>query len=119
MTHSEFVAAYARGEIRVEFDPQAAGRVLSARLLLPFVTMPVIGAGVALVLIGWVYTGLAAIALGFVAPRLIKRSAPGFLLQNALQDARLYEQLTQDRVLRFVAVHGSTPGEAPGDGREA
>jgi hypothetical protein len=107
MTHSEFVAAYARGEIRVEFDRQAAGRILSARLLLPFVMMPVVGAGVALALIGWIYTGLAVIALGFITPRLIKRAAPGFLLQNALLDARLYEELTGANVLRVVRIDGT------------
>ncbi len=75
MTHSEFVRAYARGEIRVEIDPHGAGRFLSARLLLPFVAMPVLGGGVALALIGWIYTGLAVIALGVIVPRLIKRHA--------------------------------------------
>ena len=61
MTHSDFVTAYRNGEVRVQMDPQAAGRMLSARLLLPFVMMPVIGAGVALALIGWIYTGLMVI----------------------------------------------------------
>jgi hypothetical protein len=102
VTHAEFTAAYARGEVRVQIDPQAAGRFLSARLLLPFVTMPVIGAGVAVALIGWIFTGLALIAVGFVAPRLIKRSAPLFLLRNALEDARLYEELTRSEVLRVA-----------------
>src|SRR5262249_53948444 len=102
MTHSDFVTAYARGELKVEIDPQAAGRLLSARLLLPLVMMPVVGAGVALALIGWTYTGLAVIALGVIAPRLIKRSAPGFLLQNALGDPRLFEELSRQKVLRVV-----------------
>ena len=103
MTHSDFVTAYRNGEVRVQMDPQAAGRMLSARLLLPFVMMPVIGAGVALALIGWIYTGLAVIALGIVVPRLIKRSAPAFLLQSALEDARLYEELMQSGALRVSA----------------
>ena len=106
MTHSEFVAAYSRGDVRVEIDPQAAARVLSARLLLPFLMMPVIGAGVALALIGWIYAGLAVIAAGFIAPRLIKRSAPGFLLQNALKDAQLYEDLVRSNTLRVVSAEG-------------
>ena len=101
MTHSDFVKAYQRGEIRVEIDPQVAARVLSARLLLPLVMMPVLGVGVALALIGWIYTGLAVIALGFIAPRLIKRSAPHFLLQHALRGRALYEEL--DAVRRAVA----------------
>src|SRR6185295_2998681 len=99
MTHSDFVTAYRTGTIRVEIDPKAAGRMLSARLLLPFVMMPVIGAGIALALTGWVYNGLAVIALGVIAPRLIKRSAPGFLLQSALGDPRVYEELARSDVL--------------------
>ena len=106
MTHSDFVTAYRNGEIRVEIDPKAAGRLLSARLLLPFVMMPVIGAGIALALIGWVYSGIAVIALGIIAPRLIKRSAPGFLLQHALGDPKVYEELSRSNVLRVVPSNG-------------
>jgi hypothetical protein len=86
VTHAEFVDAYARGELRVEIDPQGAGRFLSARLILP--------------LIGWIYSGLAVIALGIVIPRLIKRSAPYFLLQDALRDPAVYEELTGQNILR-------------------
>jgi hypothetical protein len=106
MTHSEFVAAYARGEIKVEIDPRAAERFLSARLLLPFVMMPVIGAGVALALIGWIYTGLAVIALGLIAPRLIKRSAPRFLLTNALKDGKLYDEIVRSNIFRVTSPEG-------------
>ena len=104
MTHPDFVKAYQAGEIQVEIDRQAASRMLSARLLLPLFMMPVVGSGVALALMGWVYTGLVVIAAGIVAPRLIKRSAPGFLLQDALQDARLYDELTRSGVLRTINV---------------
>ncbi len=104
MTHAKFVTAYQRGEIRVEVDPQAAARVLSARLLLPFVALPVLGLGVALALVGWIYTGLAVIALGFIVPRLIKRSAPHFLLQQALQDPAIYYDATKSGMLRVTAV---------------
>src|SRR5688572_28388028 len=100
MTHVEFVAAYRRGEIRVEYDPRGATRFLSARLLLPFVMMPILGIGVAVALVGWFFTGLAIIALGIVVPQLIKRSAPHFLLQQALQDPAVYDELTITDVLR-------------------
>jgi hypothetical protein len=106
MTHADFVQAYRNGEIQVEIDPQAAARTLAARLLLPFVMMPAIGAGVALALTGWVYSGLAVIALGVIAPRLIKRSAPGFLLQSALGDPQVYEELSRSNVLRVAPSNG-------------
>jgi hypothetical protein len=104
MTHAEFAAAYARGEIKVEIDPAGAARFLSARLLLPLVMMPVLGFGVALALIGWIYTGLAVLAAGIVAPRLIKRSAPHFVLQQALNDPAVYEEITKTGLLRIVPV---------------
>ncbi len=103
MTHAEFAAAYARGEVTVEIDPKDAARHLSARLLLPFLVMPVLGIGVALALIGWIYTGLAVIAFGIVAPRILKRSAPHFLLQQALQDAAVYEEITKSGLMRVTA----------------
>lgn len=102
MTHGEFVRAYRAGTIKAEIDPAAAARYLSARLLLPYVMMPVLGIGVALALIGWLWTGFAVIAAGFVAPRLIKRSAPHFLLTQALENERVYEEVTTANILRIV-----------------
>ena len=103
MTHAEFAAAYARGEIKVEIEPKAAARYLSARLLLPFVMMPVLGAGVALALTGWIFTGLAIIAAGIIAPQLIKRGAAHFILTQALQDAAVYEEVTRAGLLRVTS----------------
>ena len=104
MTHSEFTAAYARGEMKVEIDPNSAARFLSARLLLPFVMLPVLGAGIALALTGWIITGLAVIAAGIVAPQLIKRGAAHFILTQALQDAAFYEEVSQAGLLRVTLV---------------
>lgn len=104
MTHAEFVAAYARGKIKVEVEPRGAARFLSARLLQPFVMLPVLGIGVALALVGWIWTGLAIVALGIVVSRLIKRSAPHFVLTQALEDERIYEEVTQMNLLRVVPV---------------
>ena len=102
MTHAEFVAAYQRGEIKAEIDPKAAARFVSARLLLPFVALPVLGMGVALALVGWIYTGLAIIAVGFVVPRLIKHNAPRFILTQALQDASFYDEVAKSGLLRLT-----------------
>ncbi len=104
MTHSEFVAAYQRGEIKVEFDPRGAARFISARLLLPLVTMPILGIGVAVALVGWFFSGLAIIALGIMAPQLIKRAAPHFLFQQALHDPAVYDELTKADVMRTMPV---------------
>ena len=103
MTHSEFVDAYRNGRVRIDIELPAAARYLSARLLLPFVALPVLGCGVALALIGWVWTGLAVLAAGIVIPRLIKRSAPQFLLTTAIEDAKVYDDVIQAGILRVRA----------------
>ncbi len=103
MQHSEFVSAYRAGRISVDFDPQQAARLLSARLLLPLMTLPVLGIGVGLALIGWLWTGLATIALGIIVPRLIKRSAPHFLLIQALEDEAAFDDLMRGSIMRISA----------------
>ena len=102
LPHAEFITAYAQGEVTVNFDPKAAAKFLSARLLLPLFMMPVLGSGVALALVGWVWSGLAVIALGIIVPRLIKRGAPHFLLQQSLGDANLYQELLRNGVMETL-----------------
>ena len=90
MTHAEFVAAYRAGRLRVQVDRAGAARLVSARLMLPFVLLPVFGAGVALALVGSLLFG-ALVFLGGLALRFaVRRSAPGFVLQRALADERFY-----------------------------
>ena len=85
----------------MQFDARGAARLLSARLLLPLMTLPVLGLGVGLALMGWVWSGLSIIALGIIVPRLIKRSAPHFLLTQVLHDPQLYDEACQSGVMRI------------------
>jgi hypothetical protein len=100
VTHTEFVAAYRAGRLTVEFDAAPAGKFLSARLLLPLMMLPLLGAGVGLALMGWLWSGLLVIAAGIIAPRLIKRSAPHFLLTQMLSDETLYADAQRAGIMR-------------------
>jgi len=100
--HREFVQAFHDGTVRVDFDPARSGQYLSARMLLPLFMLPVLGAGVALALLGHVWIGLAVIAFGIIAPRLVKRSAPRFLLMQALEDETVFNELLRTGVLRIT-----------------
>ena len=62
--------------------------------------LPLLGAGVALALLGWLWSGLSVIALGIVVPRLIKRSAPHFLLTQMLSDETLYADAQRAGIMR-------------------
>jgi hypothetical protein len=107
VTHDEFVAAWREGRVAVAVDPAAAARFLSGRLLLPFVAIAVIGAGIALVLCGWLWIGIGVGALGVLGPRLIKRGARGFLLDRVATDPELYAAGMAAGAIRVV------PQEAP------
>jgi hypothetical protein len=101
VTHAEFVAAYRDGRLTVEIEPGAAARYASTRLLLPLVMLPVLGMGVALALIGWIWTGLAVLGAGIVVPRLVKRSAPHFILTQAIEDEQIYHEVTGADILHI------------------
>jgi hypothetical protein len=90
VTHAEFVTAYCAGRLRMQVDRAAAARLVSARLMLPFVLLPVFGAAVALALAGHLLTGAVVFVAGLVLRFAVRRSAPGFVLQRALADERFY-----------------------------
>ena len=92
MTHSEFVAAYRNGSILVTIERIAAGKFIGSRMLLPLVRLPVLGLGVALALVGWIWTGLLVIAIGTLLPLLVRRTAPNFVIAQALQDENFYKE---------------------------
>lgn len=111
MTHEAFVAAYRSGALRVTIDRAAAARFVSARLLLPLVMLPILGIGVALALLGWIWVGLIVIAVGTGAPVLIKRSAPHFVITHALQDAKFYEDAAACGLFQFEDQNPGIPAE--------
>lgn len=107
LSHRDFVNAFHDGAITVTFEPKGAARFISARLLLPLFMMPVLGIGVALALSGWIWTGLAVIGLGIVVPRLIKRGAPSFLMQQMMDDEALYRDVVHAGIMRVVTREGA------------
>ena len=100
--HHEFVTAVHDGSITVNFDPKQAAHFVSGQLLLPLVLLLVLGGGVALALVGWIWTGLLVITLGIIVPRLIKRSAPHILMLQALEDESVYRRLLNENVMEIV-----------------
>ena len=108
MTHTEFITAYRAGRITVTFEPKQSGRFLAGRLLLPLFMMPLLGLGVALALMGWIWTGLGVIAAGILVPRLIKRGAPNFLLTHMLADEKLYDEVMRAGIMQINPQESAT-----------
>lgn len=101
MRHADFVAAYTAGTIRVNIDRPAAARFVSGRLLLPLVMLPILGIGTAIALSGHPYIGLAIIGIATLAPIAIKRSAPHFVITQALQDAKFFDDAFASGLLQI------------------
>jgi hypothetical protein len=109
MTHSEFVAAYHAGRIRVSVDRAAAARFISGRAMLPLVLLPVLGLGVALAIVGYFVAGAVVLVIALLLRFLVKRSSEGFLLWRALHDAEFYREV---RAAQVLTVEESTPSRS-------
>lgn len=92
MTHAEFASAYREGRLHVRVDREGAARQVSARLMLPFVLLPLLGLAVALALVGHYIVGALLFAGAFTLRYAVRRTAPGFVLQRALADERFYAE---------------------------
>jgi hypothetical protein len=92
MTHAEFVAACRAGTLPLQVDRKLATRYVSARLLLPLVRLPLLGAGVAMALLGWIIGGLMALALAAALPWLVARAAPRIVLDEALGNETRFQE---------------------------
>jgi hypothetical protein len=103
MTHEEFVTAFRNGTITVQVDRKAAARMMSARLLLPFVLLPLLGLGVGLALVGRLFSGLAVFAAALGLRLLVHASSRGFVVNRSLQDAAFYEEMRRSGILVLAA----------------
>lgn len=106
MNHQEFVEAYRAGTANFYMAPEVAANEINRRLWLPLVKLPVIGIGVAMVLLSIQYhsnlllvAGVLVFVFGVAAPILIKKNAIPTLLYMALHDPEVYDDLRQSGVL--------------------
>lgn len=100
MSHAEFVAAYASGTVRVRVDRERAAKLVSARLMLPFVLLPLLGLAVALALTGRLFAGIALFLLVLVLRYGIRASSQGFVLSRALQSPAFYQEALAAGILQ-------------------
>jgi predicted membrane-bound spermidine synthase len=103
VSHEEFVQRFRQGRVRVQVDRAAAARMMSGRLLLPFVLLPLLGLGVALALAGRLFTGIAVFAAALGVRLLVHASSRGFVLTRSLQDAGFYEEMRRTGILVLAA----------------
>ena len=99
VSHQEFRSGLPAGRFRLVVNPDKARKYVRHRLLLTFLALPVIGIGAALALSGYTWSGLALVAAGVLAHRIIGAQAPRILLHLALHDARIYREAIDYEIL--------------------
>lgn len=99
MTHADFLRAYREGTIQVSVDRAAAARLMSSRLLLPFVLLPLLGLSVALALTGYLFTAIAVFVATLGVRFLVRKSSQGFVLNRSLQDPAFYAEAVASGVV--------------------
>ena len=99
--HNAFVAAYAAGQLRVNVDAKAAARFISARMLLPWVMLPLFGIAVVLALNHAWLPAVLVFLLALGLRTISGATAPGYVLQRALADAAFYDEVRRLGLLRI------------------
>lgn len=100
MSHEEFVAAYASGRLRVRVDRARAAKLVSARLMLPFVLLPLLGLAVALALTGRLFAGIALFLFVLAFRYAVRASSQGFVLSRALRNPAFYQEALAAGILQ-------------------
>lgn len=90
MTHEEFVRGYREGRLHARVDRAAAARLVSGRLLLPFLLLPLFGISVAAALVGHLFAGAALFVAALGVRFAVRASSQGFVLNRALQDPAFF-----------------------------
>jgi hypothetical protein len=99
VSHEEFRAGMPAGRFRLVVDPKLARRWVSQRLLLVVLVLPIVGVGIALVLMRQTWPGALLVAAGVLLNRVVMWQAPKILLHFALQDAKAYASVTQGGIM--------------------
>jgi hypothetical protein len=99
VSFEEFRAGMPAGRFRLVVNPKLARRWVAQRLLLMVLVLPVIGVGIALVLMRQTWPGALLVLAGVLLNRAVMWQAPKILLHFALQDAKAYEAVTQSGVM--------------------
>jgi hypothetical protein len=99
IAHDEFRSGLPHGRFRIVVNPVLARRFVVQRTRIDLLALMLIGAGAMLALSGWSWTGVALVALGITANRLVRRQAARILLHLAASDAAVYAEAATQGVL--------------------
>ena len=95
----EFKAGLPIGRFRLIVNPQRAYKYVRHRLYLNGISIPMLGTGVALGLVGYLIPGTIFCLLGFGMRWFVKREAPKILLHLVQNDAKVYYESIEFEIM--------------------
>lgn len=99
IAHDEFRNGAAHGRFRIVVDPKLARPYVVRRTRIDLLAVLSIVIGAALALAGQGVAGVAFVALGVIANRLVRHQAGKIVLQLALKDPQVYAEVTSNGVM--------------------
>jgi hypothetical protein len=97
--YEEFKTGLPAGRFRLIVNPDRAYRYVRHRLYLNGISIPLLGTGVALGLVGYLLPGTIFCALGFGLRWFVKRNAPKILLHLVQNDAKVYYESIEYEIM--------------------
>ena len=83
----------------VHIDPKKAAQLVSSRMMLPLILLPLFGIAVALALTGYLIAGILLFVAAIGFRYLVRRTSRNFVLLRSLDDSRFYENAVAAGVL--------------------
>ena len=97
--YEAFVEGLPIGRFRLIVNPDRAYKFVRHRLFLNGISIPLLGTGVALGLVGYVIPGAIVCLLGFGMRWFVKREAPKILLHLVQKDAKVYYDVIEYEIM--------------------
>lgn len=97
--HEEFKIGLPVGRFRLIVNPNKAYRYVRHRLYLNGISIPLLGTGVALGLVGYLIPGTIFCVIGFGLRWFVKREAPKILLHLVQKDAKVYYEAIEYEIM--------------------
>jgi hypothetical protein len=102
VAHDEFRTGLPHGRFRIVVNPVLARRYVVQRTRIDLLALSLIGAGAVLALTGQPWGGLALVATGIVANRLVRHQAARILLHLAARDEAVYAEAATQGVMEVT-----------------
>ena len=90
--YEEFKAGLPVGRFRLIVNPDRAYRYVRHRLFLNGISIPLLGTGIALAIVGYIVPGVVVCLLGWGLRRFVKSQAAKILLHLIQNDAKVYHE---------------------------